>query len=75
MQLTHNSFNQQFSSLPGYGGKWQLSTLFFVQPRWVHPKVASTVLIRDKEDKGDNTETKKDICQNGMLPSRLSKAA
>ena len=40
----------------------------------VHPKVAQTVLRRDKGDKeekgekGDSTETKKDICKNGMLP-------
>ncbi len=42
----------------------------------VHPKIAQTVLRRDKEDKedkgdkGDSTETKKDICKNGMLPRR-----
>ena len=40
----------------------------------VHPKVAQTVLRRDKGDKedkgdkGDSTETKKDICNNGMFP-------
>ncbi len=40
----------------------------------MHPKVAQTVLRRDKRDKedkgdkGDSTEQKKDICKNGMLP-------
>jgi hypothetical protein len=36
----------------------------------VHPKFAQIVLRRDKEDKGDSTETKKDICKNGMLPTQ-----
>jgi hypothetical protein len=37
----------------------------------VHPKVAEIVLKRGKEDKGDkgdSTETQKDICKDGMLP-------
>jgi hypothetical protein len=48
------------------------------EPRWVHPKVAQTVLRRDKRDKedkgdkGDSTEQKKDICKNGMLPTKIS---
>ena len=51
------------------------------QLTWVHPKVAQTVLRRDKgdkedkEDKGDSTETKKDICKNGMLPLTSLKSA